>query len=58
MAAIEGFSAAFSTPCSWIAWRVVMRSVPLACVSAMPSSARYCAAVSMPPGMRTRTMNW
>ncbi len=57
IAAMDGFSVAFRMPWNWMPWRVVMRSVPLPCVSASRSRPRYCAAVSMPPGMRTRTMN-
>ena len=45
------------TPCSWNAWRVVSRSVPLPKSSAIRSIASHCAGVQTPPGTRTRTMN-
>ena len=54
MSAIVCFRFFFSTPCSWMLWRVVNRRVPLAYSPQMSSIARYWSAVITPPGIRRR----
>jgi len=49
IAAMVALSSVLTTPCNWNAWRVVMRSVPLAWRRAISSSASHCAGVQTPP---------
>ena len=51
-----GLRLCFKIPWNWMAWRVVTRRVPSPCSSVRASSAKYCAPVRRPAGMRTRTM--